>query len=234
MKKILILGISCLCYFGAAAQISKSAVNISVGPSFPTGDFGSKNLYDNNSGLATTGAFAEISYSYQFSKFFGFIAAVKGKVHSVDKSTLASYSVPEGVGASLSISATPWRAGNIMAGAFQSIPITSDEKFVFEIKEMAGVQFTKSPAIKVSVVVPNMGSFTSNEEAQNATSFAYTFGLGFKYNINKTIGLRLYGDYNGTRPTFTFTSYPADAPEQQEFKQNINTFDLGLGIAIGL
>ena len=236
MKEKLLLSLLFLACFSASAQEFKkqSSITLAAGPSFPVGAFADKDLYNDKSGLASVGGFANLSYSYQFSKFFGATAAVGGRIHGVDKNALGSYSLPTGSGATMGIEASTWQFFSVMGGIFQTIPITSNEKLTFEVKEMIGVQFSNSPEIKVTGFIPGVGSLDGTEERQSVNSLAYALGLGFKYKLDSNIGLKLFGEYQGASPKFTYTTTsPADAPVEQKMKQNTSAVNVGLGLAFG-
>lgn len=235
MKKILLLSLISFVYFNVNAQTitHKSSIGITVGPSFPLGDFGSKDLGNSQSALAKVGGFLGIDYSYRFSKYFGAIVSAQGRIHGVDEKALAAYAVPEGTGASLSITTSTWRMGAIMAGVFQVVPLTKDEKLNLEVRALGGYQSTSSPKMDVKISIPGMGSFQSTQESESVGSFAYVVGAGLKYSLSPSIALKLSGDYNGAQPKFTVTTYPADAPVTQKVKQSVGAFNVGVGLAIG-
>jgi hypothetical protein len=236
MKEKLLLSLLILAFFSVSAQDFKkqSAITLAVGPSIPVGTFADKNLYDEKAGLAAVGGFANISYSNQFSKFFGVLATLGGRINGVDKNALGSYSLPTGSGATLGIEASTWQFFSVMGGLFQTVPITSNEKLTFEIKEMIGVQFSSSPEITTTGFIPGVGSLNSTEERQSVSSLAYALGLGFKYKLGGNLGLKLFGDYQGASPKFTFIgSGPADEPIEQKLKQNTSAINVGLGLSFG-
>ncbi|KQC00661.1 outer membrane beta-barrel protein [Pedobacter sp. Hv1] len=235
MKKILLFSLISFVYFNVNAQTvsQKSSIGITVGPSFPVGDFASKDLSNSQSGLAKVGGFLGIDYSYRFSKYFGAIVSAQGRIHGVDEKALSTYAVPDGSGASLSIATGTWKMGAIMAGIFQVVPLTKDEKLNLEIRALGGYQSTSSPKVDVKISIPGMGSFQDTQESESAGSFAYVVGAGLKYSLSPSLALKLSGDYNGAQPKFTVTTYPADAPVTQQVKQSIGTFNVGIGLAIG-
>lgn len=235
MKKILLLSLISFVCFRANSQTvtQKSSIGITIGPSFPIGDFGNKDLANSQSGLAKVGGFLGIDYSYKFSKYFGAMVSAQGRIHGVDENALAAYGVPEGTGAGLSITTGVWKVGAIMAGVFQTVPLTKDEKLNLEIKALGGFQSTSSPKLDVSVSIPGMGSFQTTQESTSSNSFAYVVGAGLKYSLTDAVALKLTGDYNGTQAKFLVTTYPADAPVTQKVGQSIGVFNLGVGLVIG-
>lgn len=235
MKKILLLSLISFVCFNANSQTvtQKSSIGITIGPSFPLGDFGSKDLGNSESGLAKVGGFLAIDYSYKFSKYFGAIVSAQGRMYSVDEKALAAYGVPDGTGASLSITTSAWKMGAIMAGVFQVVPLTKDEKLNLEIRALGGYQSTSSPKLDVKIAIPGMGSFQDSQESESSGSFAYLVGAGLKYSLSPAVALKLSGDYNGAQPKFSVTTYPADAPVTQQVRQSIGAFNVGVGLVIG-
>lgn len=211
----------------------KSSVFVDLGASLPTGDFASKNVSDEKDGLATTGFFFDLGYQYQFSKNVGAIAMFNWKINGIDKNAL-NYSLPTGSGGSMSITTTTWRMAAVLGGLTQSFAITKDEKLAIEFRELAGVQFSSSPEVNLSYSIPGIGSSSSKQESSDATSFSYLLGMGFKYKLSETLGLRLMADYHTSNPKFTLVSYPADAPVEYLSEQKIGTFNVGVGLVIGL
>lgn len=235
MKKSIFFLVALFAYCSSYSQTidKKSSVFIGLGPSIPIGDFSSKDASDEKSGLAATGFYFDLGYQYQFSQNFGAIAMFKWKTHGIAKEAL-SFELPDGSGGSASISATTWRMGSALAGLTQVFPL-KNERFSVEFRELAGVQFTSSPEVNFSFNIPDFGSISSKQESQSATSFAYLVGLGFKYQINNKLGLRLYGDFNNS--TVNFKEYTVGSGETAitapSSKQNTGNIDVGLGLVIG-
>ena len=218
----------------AQSAIQKSSFTIGLGPSFPIGDFASKNAGDDRAGLAATGFHVNLGYQYQFSQYVGAILLLNGRTHGIAKDALR-ISVPDGSGASASASATTWKMGSILAGLSQSFPLTNSKAFAIEFREAAGVQFTSSPEINVNYNIPGVGSAAGNQDAQSGTSFGLLLGMGFKYQLSDKLGLKLYGDFNGSNAHFkAFTVTTGDVITiVPASKQNTGTIDVGVGLTVG-
>jgi hypothetical protein len=231
MKKILtFLAFTLIWYTANAQNVGKSTISISLGPSFPIGKFALKDMSDEESGLAKIGGFLDLSYGYQLSKYLGITAALKGSVHGID---FSSYAVPSGVGASSQTTTTTWKTGAILVGLSQVFPLSEDGKFKFELRELAGIQSTKSPEVNVSINVPGIGNMNSKQESAKATSFAYALGAGFSYSVDRAIGLKLFADYGASNPKFDVSASSGTNTTQQESAQRINMVNLGVGLTIG-
>jgi len=235
IKKILFLSLISLVSAVTNAQDFKkhSSITIAVGPSIPTGEFANKDFFDEKSGLADVGGYAHVGYSYQFSRFFGAVAAVSGRIHGVNKNALQTYALPTGSGSSLNLRTTTWRFLNLMGGISQTVPLTTNEKLTVELREMVGIQFSNSPEIQTSGFIPGIGSLANVQKSQAVNSLAYSLGFGVNYIVASNLGLKLFGDYQGASPAFSFTTYPADAPVEQKIKQQTSAVSLGLGVTFG-
>ena len=234
MKKLISSLLFLVISLASFAQSSnkKSSVFVNLGASIPVGDFALKDMYDEKSGLATTGFYFDLGYQYQFEKNFGAIAMFNWKVNGIDKQAL-NYTLPTGSGGSSSVSATPWKMSSFLAGFTQDLPLTKNDKLSLVFRELAGVQFTSSPEINYSYSIPGVGASSSQQESSNSTAFSYLLGMGFKYKLSDKLALKLNGDYHSSTPKFMITTYPADAPVEQEVKQNVSTFNVGVGLVIG-
>ena len=233
IRKIFILSLISVISFNVYAQNFKkeSSLTIAIGPSFPLGEFADKDLYNEKDGLASVGGYASIAYGYQFSRFFGAIASIDGRIHGVDKDALKAYTLPTGSGASMSLETSTWRFLRIMTGISQTVPITKNEKLALEIKELIGIQFSNSPEVQTSGFIPGVGSLNNVEESQSVNSFAFGLGLGFKYKLGDNLGLKFFGEYQGANPSFKY-NYD-DVSKTYEVKQQTSAFNAGLGISFG-
>ncbi len=235
MKKILFLSFIFLVSFSVSAQDFKkeSSIAISFGPSFPVGSFADKDLYNEKAGLAAIGGFGSVSYAYQFSKFFGAIAGISARINGVDKNALQNYRLPTGGGATFGIEASTWRFFSLMGGIFQTVPITSNYKLTFEIKEMVGVQFSNSPKVTTSGFIPGIGSLNDVKESQSVSSLAYGLGLGLNYKMANKLKFKLFGEYQGAGPKFTYVDTSLIIPSVKQIKQETGTINVGLGLVFG-
>ncbi|WP_316803410.1 outer membrane beta-barrel protein [Pedobacter nototheniae] len=236
MKRIIFFLCVWLGFLNLSAQTTnqKSFIGISVGPSFPVGDFANKSVSNENSGLATTGGFLNLNYGYRFSNNFGAIAILRGSIYGVDSQSLKNnYSLPDGSGGSISFDAGTWKTGAVMVGLFQGISLGTNKDFVLEARGAIGVQRTSSPSLKIKGSITGFGTFEGEQKSVSATAFAYLVGLGLNYGLGNNLSLKLHGDYSGSNPKFqdiTASSYAAGTKITS--KQNINTIDVGVGLAL--
>lgn len=230
MKKSLFLSLIVFASFSVYAQNFKkeSSITIAVGPSFPIGEFANKNLYDDKAGLASVGGFASLAYEHRFSKFFGVVASASGRIHGVDKNALQTYALPTGSGSSLSLRTSTWRFLRVVVGLSQTIPIAKKEMLSLEIRELIGIQFSNSPEIQTLGFIPGIGSINNVEGSQSANSLAYGLGIGLNYKVSNNLKLKMFGDYQGASPKFTYVNTTAI----KDIYQETGVVNVGIGLAI--
>lgn len=237
MKKLLIITLLLSASLTTFSQsnYTKSSVFIGLGPSIPIGDFGIKNANDEKAGLAAVGFQLDLGYQYKFSKYVGAIAMLKGRIHGLAKEAL-NYSLPTGSGGSLSVDATTWKTGAVLAGLTQYIPLIKNDLFTIEFREAAGLQITASPEVDAKFNIPGVESVNANQPSESATSFAYVLGLGFHYQLNSHLGLKIYGDFNNSNVKFEDISVliGSSTPVVRPNTQKTGTIDVGVGLTIGL
>jgi len=218
----------------AQSNAHKSSIFIGLGPSVTIGDFGNKESRDQNAGLAATGFYIDLGYQNQFSKIVGALVMLKGKSHTIANQYLRYY-IPDNSGGSLGLKSNNWKMGSVLAGLTQKFALSKNEVFSIEFREAAGVQFTSSPEIELLGSLSELAPEFVKQESQLVSSFAYLVGLGFKYQLNRSLGLKAYGDFNSSNAKFkeytvkngnnTFTVPPSE--------QQIQTIDYGLSFIIG-
>jgi|GEM_PF-6429265 len=230
MKRLSFLSFMLLFSLNALSQNSaNSFLSFSAGPSFPTGHFAEKG-FSNNAGQASTGAFLDIGYGRQFSKYIGVTVLLRGRVNGID---FSGYELPEGTGASSRIHTGTWKSGAALTGLYALLPLTREGGLFFEMKGLAGIQRTSSPDADIDISVPNVGSFSGRQESASATSFAYLFGAGFKYNLSSTLALRLSADYSYSNPEFKDIKVTGQEGNLSS-SQKVTILDAGLGLIVYL
>lgn len=233
MKKFLILLLFAFGLTGAFAQNQKSFIGISLGPSFPVGDFANTDLSDENSGLAKVGGTLSLNYGYHLSQQFGLMAVIRGSVHGVDVDALKrQYATPDGIASSISFKTSTWKSAAAMVGIFEMLPLNASKNLFFVARGAIGVQRSQSPSTDITIAVSGLGTFTNHQDSYSATSLAYLLGLGLDFQLEKNLSLKFNADYTGANPKFQdprAATYPQN--NYTKLKQPINTVDLSLGLA---
>lgn len=217
------------------ANDGKGYIGISLGPSFPIGDFGSKNINKPNAGLAGTGAVFDISFAYKLgASNFGVTALIRGQANSMDEMVFQNELRKENPGAYWSADIDSWTNSGIMVGGFGSFPLS--DKASFDIKAMIGLSIATVPEMNITGTFPGAGSFWVRQDNMSASSLAYLVGAGFKFGLGSKLYLLTNLDIFGSNPEFVnVTVIGSDGSrEYSTFNQKMTTFNLSVGLAFKL
>jgi opacity protein-like surface antigen len=235
MKKLnLFLTLTFLILATVNAQNKNWNLGISIGSSFPLGNFASKDINNSKAGWAITGANFGLKFNYKLDKgYFGLSALLNSQFNPIDVDQMAKESENLYPDYSWKIDATSWKTNCILFGAFATLPIS--EKVNFEPHGMIGLMISNSPEITSTAKIGGNTSWGKQNET-SASSFAYLVGVGFKYKLTNKLNLLGNLDYLGSKPEFLNVEITGSSGGRQTntLTQNISNLNLSLGIGISL
>lgn len=206
---------------------------VSLGPSFPTGDFGSKDVNNSAAGFATTGAIVDLTFAQKFGKTIGMTLMPRGQANPIDGQPLVDELYAQYPTFGWRSDATNWGIGGFMGGLYGSFPLGASGKVSFESRAMVGYINATSPEITLTASSV-IGSFWVQSKSASAGAFTYLLGAGFKFGVVNNLGFLLNLDYIGANPEFvdvvTITSlggYTTDT-----YSQKFGTVNVGVGIGV--
>jgi hypothetical protein len=215
------------------AQDKKGYIGISLGPSLPIGDFASKNFSNTNAGFATNGAIFDISFAYKLGKSnFGITGLIRGQANALDHQAMADELGNSLRGTNWTVeSGGAWSLGGYFIGGIGSFPVS--EKVSFDTKAMIGIGISTIPEITITSS-DNFGSYWTKQSSTTSSSLAYTLGVGFKFELGKSLYLLTNLDYLGSEPEFQNIDIVDSDGDRTKFtyKQSIRTINLSIGIAL--
>ncbi len=236
MKKIytLILMIFISSNIIAQNETDKGYIAITIGPSFPTGDFASTDVDNEKAGLAGTGAIFDLSYAHRLGKNFGIAAMLRGQSNPIDEAAFIAAAVNASPGISWSIKSDPWSLGGIMVGVYGSFPIGSG-KTAFEPRLLLGYMSATVPEITITGSAFGL-SYSAVSESMSAGGFALMIGGNFRFNVGKKISLLTGLDIYGSSSEFqnVRTQYSDGSSDFNTFIQSFSSVNLNFGIAYRL
>lgn len=228
MKKGIPLFIFSLC--SVYLSEGQNNLTISLGPSIPTGNYGSKNIRNNGSGFASTGGAVAISYTHLASKKMGFSVSLQGQLNPLANSKLEqSFNdlliTDITVWAGTSPGQIPpapttgtkypnwkfekksWWTTSLLIGAYGEFPISKDSKTSIVVNLAFGPSYTSAPPIKGSSV----GTVAS---AYHEQSGGKAWGLGFDINagVKRNITEKLFFQFTASHfaaPSLSFKNITA-------------------------
>lgn len=209
----------------------KGYIAVSLGPSFPTGDFGSKDVNNNAAGLATTGAIFDITFAQKFGKNLGMTLMLRGQANGVDTQPLVDELYNQSPQASWSADSETWGIGGFMGGLYGSFPMGESGKVTFDTRAMIGYINATSP--QITIYGNYLGTtFWVNTESADAGAFAYLFGAGFRFNLSSHFCILTNLDYLGATPEFVGVATTSSLGDYQTdtYQQKFGTFNVGLGL----
>lgn len=228
-KTILLTGILFFFYITAKAQEhnSRFSVEVSAGPSFPVGNFASKDtlgmrLGDSNTsgGWAKTGLVVNLSASYNITRVFGWELEVGGQFNKRDGAPLKKvlrkiYATRDNL--RISVKGSSWKIGKILTGGFFAVPLSSSDKFYFQGKVLAGVCKTSIPEYQYAVYDKDnpMGNpdgesvLTAGRHSKTSLplTFCYQLGAGLKYLLTQKMFLTASINYFDAQPVRKYSVY---------------------------
>lgn len=190
MKKAFLILLAFSLYINVYSQFDKNKISFSIGPSFPLGEFGNKDITNYNSGNADNGINLYLYYCHNFSRYLSLGTKIyynSNKNYTEAKINKLNYST----GTTWTTKSSFWTSEGILIGATAHIPRT--KKFIIDIRFYGGYLFLKSPEYTLT-----NGTLSTSFESSSAKSLGYSLGAGFSYFINKKWDILLNIDYIGT------------------------------------
>ena len=200
IKLLIILLIATFFVYGQSTN--RNYIGLSIGPSFPMGDFAKSELTDssavfptNGNGFAKTGVALVVSYAYRITHNFGVQAMITYSSNSIDNIKYRDELQRLHPDWSVSVeSSRGWSGGGIMVGPYLRFPFT--ENFSWDIRGLFGLYGSSSPKVTVRATFIEDESIKGEyfRVSGNDFSYCYSFGTGFKYQFRKYY-LLVFADY---------------------------------------
>lgn len=219
------------------AQTSdRQIVSLSVGMSFPTGDFDKKVLSDSTSGFAKTGIALSFNYAYRVTHNFGVQAVVSYSSNKIDRTEYKSqleYSHPD---YTVSVESTKnWSSGGLMVGPYLTFPLT--DKLRWDIRALGGYFGVYSPKIilRTTKIDEPTDKQTFYVNSTKAGDLSYMLGTSLRMNV-KSYYVLLCGDYTSSNMKFKDGSgWDWDGlPYENSFERQISYFTVTIGVGYKL
>jgi hypothetical protein len=185
---------------------------LSVGPSFPLGKFGSKDFKNTSAGLANTGLTAALSVGKEVTDKITAIFLAGYSMNKQDEKSMEGR-VPQPVwlpGSTSKAETESWKIIRLMLGARAQFPLSASGKIFFTPKLLAGACKTAVPASS-GTTYSSSGMFSGNFESYKIPmpwAFCYQITAGFNMQLNKSVFLLVDAAYFDGRATITADNVP--------------------------
>jgi hypothetical protein len=186
----------------------RSFLAFSAGVSVPILCYGSSNISKNTSGFAKAGFTLDLSYGYRFGQNLG----VAGMLFYSSNNTGRNVVQASGNGR--------FRYMGLLAGPMLSAKFS--EKAYGDIRFVAGIARAWSPQLSYN------GETILNRDA--STTFAWSAGAGFRYNLSGKTFLQIKADHAQLKPPFRGPATGENVKNEQHIV--VMNFDAGIGIRL--
>jgi len=238
---------------------NNSSLHLSLGGALPIGKFASKDVNDPASGLANLGGLAELGYSHLLKdNHWGLTIGLRGRLNGIDKNANTSALREAFPLYTWSSSNSSWKALSAMAGVYYILPAAANLDVRMELS--LGAASCYLPEYSVLGILDTAqtgptGFIQAKIGKEHAVSFSATAKAGIVYHLNKHLDLLANLDFWYLNPNFkhvTETILIADGlvipgvispsnasslsvnSQSRDYKQNMSTLNLSVGVGIAL
>lgn len=246
MKKIACLITSFLFAFSvlhAQEKTSKFFAEISLGPSFPIGQFAEKDypgLFEKDQpGMASVGLASNVTLGYYVKENVGLLITAGYSTYKQKPARLEEYIKRNFYvdATDVDVEAEDWKVLKVMAGGFLVTPLTED-KLNLITKISAGICKTAVPKYSWLAYHQTGPAFAGGtyEEVKLPTTFCYQISLGLQYKLNDR--LHLLFDINSFNATATDEAPPQAGtptpgmPTMPDRKYKLGSVNALLGVGL--
>ncbi|MDO6431932.1 hypothetical protein Q4E93_15100 [Flavitalea sp. BT771] len=242
------------------AWSQNNSLHLSLGGALPIGKFASKDVNDPASGLANPGGLAELGYSHLLKdNHWGLTIGIRGRLNGIDKNANSSALRKIYPLYTWSSSNSSWKALSAMAGVYYILPAASKLDVRMELSLGTANCYLPEYTVLGILDTAHTGA-TSFVQAkvnkEHAVSFSATAKAGIVYHLNKQLNLLANLDFWYLDPNFKHVtqtvivandlvipgvispanagSPPSITSETRDYKQNMSTLNLTVGVGISL
>lgn len=259
MKKLLILILlTCICAFQSFSQ-RHDFLTLSLGGSFPVGEYGNKNTHDSKSGVAGPGGIVDISYGHPLrNSSFGLMATLRGRFNPLDNKAEIAPLAAQYPDYAWSAKNASWKSLALMVGAFYNKPL--DKRLAFQLAILAGAGENQLPGstitgFKSDPDIANEAQIVLSNKRVYAVAFSAMAKAGVTYQLKKHLFLAGNVAFWNIRPSFKNVTVLEDhsygfvipgiislynarswtrTPHVADYSQPMNSIDVSIGAGITL
>ncbi len=219
--------------FNSFAQ-DKGYLALSLGPSFPVGNFGSNDLNNEKAGLAKLGTITDFSFAYRFGKNIGLAAMLRWQSNGINTDALLTEAKNIDPTITWKVTSENWKLNGILAGIYSSFPVGTSST-CFEVRTMIGYMSATLPQYSLSGTY-NGVTLISKVNSQSTSTVAFLLGAGFRLSAGKKVSILMNVDYSVATAEFIHVSNTTNfgSSSNFDFKQEMKTVNMGFGIGLRL
>lgn len=233
MKKLLFLSAFCLVGFKSTFAQNKGYISFNLGPSISIGEFASRDINNQFAGYAKSGMMIESAFAYKLGKYFGIGAISRTQTHFIDAQAYADDLSGITSNTRFDVESSFYSSNSLMLGANSSVPVSKN--LSFESRLLFGFVNTRSPDMYVHTTYNNNKGWVHQNDV---TSFSLSalIGVGFKYDVFKSLALFLNVDAQTHKPEFRDVVLTGSDGSyvKETYSQKMSTINIGFGIGYRL
>ncbi len=184
----------CLSFSQIFSQNKTNELSLSIGPSFPLGDYSNTSLNNEFSGFAKTGQTISINFSRRLKNNLGLEAMLYGQRNPINTSAFAN-ELSKSIGSNWTVDEKSWYATSLLLGISKELQVSSGKnKISIKPNVLAGVAYAQSPSIKAESKMNDMyAKFTQSKT--NGFGASILVGTIVSYQFSPVIGLSFHLEY---------------------------------------
>lgn len=196
---------------------SKGNISITIGPTFPTGQFVNTNLYDESSGFAIIGESISLSYAKPISKKFAFLINLSGQRNPINtygfENAFSNAKFFQGVYFGTEPNNPPqtnftiypnwkfekksWLYTALQIGGKGQFPLNAQNNIQLITNLTIGALYATSPDLKGNSITDTASAHITQSKS-SGFGLIYTLGCGLNYHLNKRMFLISTVNYTGS------------------------------------
>lgn len=186
-----------LCFFWLTAICSqeaekKSWIGISVGPSFPIGDYGSQDFEDPKAGLARIGFNLNFDLRGEFNKNLGYNFLIFTAGHPLNEEKMRRAFQPMQPYLNWNVNSDPFSSGGFFGGILISLP--QAEKLDITFRALLGYMTLNSPYFRVTATADSK-VYVIEQQAATAKALGSYLGVGLRLDLSRRFSLSFNLDH---------------------------------------
>lgn len=224
-----------LCFFWLTLIFSqetekKGWIGISVGPSFPIGDYGNQDFEDPKAGLARIGINLNFDLRGEFNKNLGYNLLIFTAGHPLNEEKLTRVFQPVQPYLNWSVNADPYVSLGLFGGILISLP--QSEKMNLTFRALLGYMTLGSPYLRATAKAADFEIYVIEYQDATANALGSYLGVGLILDLNPRFSLYVNMDHCAATGDFEMNMYSNfTKPRKGNFEQRFTFLNFSVSAA---
>lgn len=211
------------------------SVEFRIGASSPSGDFGDTDSKNLEAGLAKTGIFYSLEYTYWFNEGAGLSFMGFQSCNAFDEDAFENNLKSNGTGGTnYNINSESWKLRLIGIGP--SIKTALSDNINLKSNLIIGLAMGTSAEVGYDAIMAGLTVFSQEPASAEGNGLAFKVGVGLEYALSDQWNINLNADYLGTTIEYTITTKstsitPSTSSIERTYDQAMSAYLFGLGLS---